>query len=59
MNCLANYEVNKDIKNIIKLKTNILKNYWEESGNIDFIKNVFKLPEIKSYIKMLINEEPI
>ena len=48
MNCLANYEVNKDIKNIIKLKTDILKNYCEESGNIDFIKNVFNLPEIKS-----------
>jgi len=33
--------------------------YWEESGNIDFIKKLFKLPLVKSKIDRLVKNEAI
>ena len=41
------------------LKNRILQNYWEESGSVDFIKDLFKKPLISSKIGQLINDAPI
>jgi hypothetical protein len=38
------------------LKNKKIGNYWEETGNIDFIKNLFKIKAIKSKIDLLINK---
>ena len=39
------------------LSTNVIKNYWEENGNIDFIKKLFKIEAIKTKVQSLLNQE--
>ena len=41
------------------LNHNKIQNYWEESGSIDFIKNLFKINAIRSKISLLLNQENI
>lgn len=36
-----------------------MQNYWEESGNIDFIKDLFKVPSVKSKMDRLVKDEPL
>ncbi len=59
VHCLKNFRVhhNKSINDVSMLKSEILKNYWEESGNIDFIKDLFKNPLIKNKIDRLIEDK--
>jgi hypothetical protein len=41
------------------LFTKELRNYWYESGSIDFLKNLFKIDPIKEKIELLIMNEEI
>ena len=34
----------------------IVKNYWEESGSIDFIKDLFKIDDIKTKVQSLLSQ---
>ena len=42
---------------VLFLKSKTIKNYWVESGSIDFLKNLFKFDPIKLKIQQLINQE--
>ena len=57
--CLTKFEEHRDIQDAHRLKTIILQNYWEESGNIDFIKDLFKVPSVKSKMDQLVKDEPL
>lgn len=57
--CLSKFQENRTIEEYSRLKTKILQNYWEESGNIDFIKPLLKLPIIKSKIDQLLKGMPL
>ncbi|RNA18734.1 ATPase AAA [Brachionus plicatilis] len=39
------------------LSTRVIRNYWEESGNIDFIKKLFKIDAIKAKVQSLLGQE--
>ena len=39
------------------LSTKVIRNYWEESGNIDFIKKLFKIDAIKAKVESLLSQE--
>ncbi|CAN0549207.1 unnamed protein product, partial [Ectocarpus sp. 12 AP-2014] len=41
------------------LRTTVLQSYWEDSGNIDFVKPLFNLPIIKNKIDQLLRDEPL
>lgn len=57
--CLSKFQENRTIEEYSRLKTKILQNYWEESGNIDFIKPLLKLPIVKSKIDQLLKGMPL
>ena len=57
--CLTKFEEHRGIQDVHRLKTIILQNYWEESGNIDFIKDLFKVPSVKSKMDRLVKDEPL
>jgi len=57
--CLNKFEENRNISDLHKVKTVILQNYWEESGNIDFIKDLFKVQSVKSKMDRLVKDEPL
>jgi ribosome maturation factor RimP len=57
--CLNKFEDNRDIQDRAELRAEILKNYWEESGNIDFIKPLFKVPAIKNKVDRLVKDESL
>ena len=57
--CLSNVQENRNIQDYTGLRTTILQSYWEDSGNIDFIKPLFYLPIIKSKIDQLLRDEPL
>lgn len=58
--CLAafQYRVMYSKKTHEQIKKDILRNYWEESGNIDFISDLLKASPIKDRISSLIEGEP-
>ena len=39
------------------LSTKIIRNYWEETGNIDFIKKLFNIDQIKKNIETLLSSQ--
>jgi hypothetical protein len=41
------------------LSSKVIKYYWIESGNIDFIKNLFKVDVIKENIQTLLSNDEI
>lgn len=57
--CLNKFQKNKATESLDVVKREILQSYWEESGNIDFIKDLFKVPAIKSKVDKLVKGEPL
>jgi hypothetical protein len=58
--CLNNFEEYKNTQmDAHTLKTAILKNYWVDSGNIDFVNDLLRVPVVKSKIDRLIRDEPV
>lgn len=41
------------------LRKEAMRSYWEESGNIDFIRELFKIPAIRSKIETLVREDHV
>jgi len=58
--CLAafQYRVIHSKKTHEQIKKDILRNYWEESGNVEFISDLLKAKPIKDRISSLIGGEP-
>ncbi|HJK86896.1 MAG TPA: AAA family ATPase [Candidatus Megaira endosymbiont of Nemacystus decipiens] len=60
VNALRNYQVFKEQKHSFPAsKYNILKSYWSESGNVNFITPLLKHKSIKNKIEQLIKGEAI
>lgn len=58
--CLNRFQHHKGIQDFTVLESRILQSYWEESGNVNFIKPLFQVPIIKSKIDQLVqDEEPL
>jgi hypothetical protein len=58
--CLTKFEKYKNIEDdLLTLKIDILQNYWEKSGSVNFLGDLFKIPIIKNQIEKLVRGEPI
>jgi hypothetical protein len=58
--CLNNFEEYKNTQmDAHTLKTAILKNYWVDSGNIDFLNDLLRVPVVKSKIDRLVRDESV
>ena len=59
VNCLKNFQDYRHKGDIEQLKRLSIKNYWERSGDIDFIEDLFKHQEIEKRVQELINSKAI
>jgi len=56
---MNNNKKNKNEKDENILKKEILQNYWEDTGNIDFIKKLFKVQSIKKEFNKLAEDQTL